>query len=496
MSRYQVSLSRRVIRRLHPDFLSFTIDTSVLIGGRWWGRSRKMAEGLSVDRVSPLDLGDPKLVYLAKSLGPALLRVGGTEADRIRYGFLKEAGNPGGESPGETPSRSEEVFVLKKKLWESLADFLREAGLQLLFTVAAGPESRDSQGRWIPQDTIRLISYTIRKKIPVAGWEFGNEVNAFPFIYGPQGGVSGSRYAREFAQFASLVRSLHPRGLRVGPASAIWPLVGEPHPLIPALCRSPAAPEVDVLSFHYYPQQSSRGPLAVRRASKRALLHGRTLDGIGRWIRSIRRSQKKGAAQAQLWVTELGHALYGGEPGLSDTGISTPWWLDQLGYLAYAGVDKVFRQSLVGSDYGLLDQETFQPRPDYYASFFWKKIIGSHVLEKPQVLGRDRKLRAWLFTGHAQVGGVWLVLINLHWNRAAQVEVPAPVVRRAVLSCPEASGWQSLQVNGVTADSDLILNWESLGVQQKYGLRPLTEQPLVNEVVLPPLGCAFVQVNL
>ena len=52
-------------------------------------------------------------------------------------------------------------------------------------------------------------------------------------------------------------------------------------------------------------------------------------------------------------MTETGHALYGGEPGLSDTYLSSIWWLDQLGLLAREGVSRVFRQSLVGSDYGL-----------------------------------------------------------------------------------------------------------------------------------------------
>ncbi|MGA2612961.1 MAG: hypothetical protein ABSG38_05870 [Spirochaetia bacterium] len=41
----------------------------------------------------------------------------------------------------------------------------------------------------------------------------------------------------------------------------------------------------------------------------------------------------------------------------------------------------MFRQSLVGSDYGLLDQNSFAPRPDYYASFLWKRLMGNRVFK-------------------------------------------------------------------------------------------------------------------
>lgn len=61
--------------------------------------------------------------------------------------------------------------------------------------------------------------------------------------------------------------------------------------------------------------------------------------------------------------------------------LSSIWWLDQLGLLAREVVSRVFRQSLVGSDYGLLDQNSFAPRPDYYASFLWKRLMGNRVFK-------------------------------------------------------------------------------------------------------------------
>jgi len=452
----------------------------VLIGGRWWGSSKGTKEGLSVDRVDPLDLDQPSLSRWAKPLAPAILRVGGTEADRIRYGFRHD----GPEELGH-PAHHKDSFVLKGKLWERLNPWAADQGFSVLFTVSAGPESRDEQGRWIPAQAERLLRNTARKEYPIAGWEFGNEVNAYPFLYGLSRSVSNRRYVEEFAIFADLVRRLAPGTRTVGPASAIWPLIGEPNPLIPALGRSPASAALDVLSFHYYPQQSSRGRVAIRRAKETTLLSARSLDGMLRWIRHARRSLARGpAARAPLWITEAGHALYGGEPGLSDTWLSTPWWLDQLGMAAHAGVQAVFRQSLVGSDYGLLDQRDHSPRPDYFATLLWKTRMGPLVMARPRVEGRDRKLRAW-HHGRAD-GGSTLLLINLNRRKTVDVDVHGKVGGVLVLEPLDGPTSKTAVLNGVPLTA-------ATGLKTVKNARAGT--PPDGPVKLPPLACAFVELE-
>lgn len=478
MIHYRVAPDWRVVRTLVPWFLSMTIDTSVLIGGRWWGESKGTKEGLSRDRVSPLNLKHPDLSYWAKPLSPALLRVGGTEADRIRYGFRHD-----GPDLPEPPSP--ETFILTGKLWERLNDWARDQGFQILFTVAAGPESRDSEGRWDPRDAERLIRNTLRKGYPVVGWEFGNEVNAYPFLYGWSRSLTNRRYIEDFAVFADLVRRLAPGTKTVGPASAVWPLVGEPNPLLPALGRSPAAAFLDVMSFHFYPQQSSRGRVAVRRAKENTLLNARNLDGVLRWVRHGRRSLSRGPAHADpLWITEMGHALYGGEPGISDTWLSTPWWLDQLGLLAHAGVEAVFRQSLVGGDYGLLDPDDFSPRPDYFASVLWKLRMGPLVFGRPKVHGRDRRLRAW---HHGRPdGSSCVLLVNLHRRKWASVTVEGEVRGRLVLEPDGSHKSQTALLNGLP-----LVGSEGLRTLWASGAGPTVP----GAVDLPPLGCAFVELG-
>jgi heparanase 1 len=438
------------------------------------------------------------LAKWAACLAPAILRVGGTEADRVRYGFKKEI--PPSEAwelvkpshgsreitPVPPPLRT---FVFKKKLWKRLCRFASQNNLRLLFTLGAGPESRDARGRWVPDDALRLLSYSGRKKLPVFAWEFGNEVNAFPFLFGLKHGVSAQRYSQDFAVFADLVHRIVPGSLAVGPSSAIWPLIGEPHPIIPRLCKSSSAPQIDALSFHYYPQQSSRGPFAVRRARENTLFSARVLNGAQRWVNYVRRQQAgTPAANAPLWITETGHALYGGEPGVSDTWLSTPWWLDQLGLLATAGVERVFRQALVGSDYGLLDEKTYEPRSDFYASFLWKKLIGTTVFPAPQVLGKDRKLRAWHLGG--QEGRSWVLLINLNLKQVAQVELSAPCDRFLLLEPDGKPRSAQILLNGQPVDPELATGWNKPRVRAHFKLDTPPHLD-AGPFSLPPLSCAF-----
>ena len=356
--------------------------------------------------------------------------MGGNEGDagRSRFGY-----DGTGEKAVLDP-------VLKRRFWKSINSLARHAGFTILFTINAGPRNRDENGAWKDKQARKLIEYTAKKKYPVTAWELGNEVNGFLFIHGIRHRVGAAQYVRDFAVFASLVREVHPGARAVGPASAVWPVLGEPDRIIPTLGRSSAAGPDDAISWHYYPQQSSRGGFATRRAAERMLLSPRRLDGILRYVRKIR----KAARGREIWLTETGHALYGGQPGLSDTYASTPWWLDELGLLAREGITRVFRQTLTGSDYGLLDQDTFGPRPDFYASFLWKRLMGRKAYPAPCIDGPDRKLRVYIHNSADDSGKFRMLVINLG-AVSASTSVPGRIRDRYILT-PEG-GFTSKRVN-------------------------------------------------
>jgi heparanase 1 len=502
----------RPCRVLHPHFLSFTIDISVILGGHWWGQSKEIVQGVASDRAEKLNLKDRRLRAYARLLAPAMIRIGGTEADRVKYKPGKKAVAelyPQALIPGdnvlEDPQNHKDdyEYTLTKGLWKRLHGFIKKTGMELLFTISAGLSDRDKDGVWQETNARKLIAYSVKKKHPVAAWEFGNEINGFPFIYGWSKRITPRQYERDLARFGHLVKSLSPGSLIVGPASAVWPVIGEPYPIIKGLCKSPSAIFLDAVSWHYYPLQSSRGKIAIKRVSGQRLLSPRALDEISRWNKRVNASLKRvnkirpESAPSENWLTETGHALYGGEPGVSDTFISTLWWLDELGLLAREGTARVFRQSLIGANYGLLDEQTLEPRPDFYASFLWKRLMGNSVYTPHSTPPEYSKVRFYL---HTEEGGiVTLLAINLDKKRDADLVLKAPVntvprvKERYLLQGNRGPASKTMLLNGVPIENDLAFQWGKKKTVRKYGIRPSTELEPSLRFTLPPLSILFLR---
>ena len=82
-----------------------------------------------------------------------------------------------------------------------------------------------------------------------------------------------------------------------------------------------------------------------------------------------------------IWLGETGSAQVGGQPEVSGRWAAALWWLDQLGALARCSHEVQVRQTLCGADYGLLDEGTLEPTPEYWASVLWKRLMGEHVYD-------------------------------------------------------------------------------------------------------------------
>jgi hypothetical protein len=81
-----------------------------------------------------------------------------------------------------------------------------------------------------------------------------------------------------------------------------------------------------------------------------------------------------------LWITETADAACGGNPWAS-TFLDVFRYLDSHTRLAKQGVRVIAHNTLASSDYGLLDENTFNPRPNYWAALLWRKLTGPTVLE-------------------------------------------------------------------------------------------------------------------
>lgn len=399
------------ISQTDPRYLSVALDTASVLGGAFWSKGGATASAYGDRDVPALDLAAPALVERARALAPAYLRIGGTAADTVDYQLDAERPLPKGDK-----------LRLTRRRWEQIAAFSRALDFPLLFTLNAGPATRDARGAWTSTNAAALVSAAAAD--PVAIWELGNEINAFPLMHGLTRGVSGEQFGADVRAARAFLDGAGSRARLAAPACAYWPVLGEVHGVLQDALRHGGG-ALQIVTWHYYPQQSRRCPAAVRRAGPEVLLDPDHLDELARWAKVVRAARDASAPKAELWLGETGNAQCGGEPGVSDAFAGSLWWIDELGLAAATGHRVVVRQSLVGSDYGLLDPETLEPRPDYWASLLWKRAMGTRVL---RTRSTSKQVRAYAHcAARGPSGAVALALVNLDRDAPADVSVPWPL---------------------------------------------------------------------
>lgn len=444
---------QQVAAEVDERFLSFAIDTAQVVGGEFWA-PRGQGEGmLSTHAVGRYDFARPQLRRLAAALAPAYLRIGGTDADRTIYHLADGA-------PPALPRGAR--WVLTRQRWDEVNEFAQAMDLRVAFTLNAGPSARDANGDWDPESARGLISYSRAHGYPVDVWELGNEVNAFPILH--RRWLSVDRYAGDLTRARGLIRELGSPARLAGPSSAFWPILGELRSFSVPLLEQ-AGPVLDIVSWHYYPQQSHRCPVATRRARTDRMLSPDQLADVEKWAARIEGSVRAHAPKATMWLGETGSAQCGGEPGLSDAFADSLWWMDEMGRVARRGHAVVVRQTLSGSDYGLIDDRTLAPNPSYWASWLWRNLMGNRALAVSQPSAPAVRIYAHCTREGAPLaskGAVTALMVNVDPEAPAEVELgaPGPV---AVLR---------LEADGLGART-VRLNGERLGVAPDGGPPPV-----------------------
>lgn len=384
------------IAELDEKFISFSVDASQLAGGNWWS-----PEG-TTEIVPPYDFERPRLRRLAAELAPAYLRLGGSEADVIFYNLS--------DPPLDTIP---EPYTLEmtREIFDRACDFAREGGHEIFFTLNAGPGPRDQEGRWTPDQARELIEYAKSVSCPVTVWELGNEINGFSLFHGGGFRVEGDEYALDMARARELIDEVDPGSKLAGPSSFFWPVIGEISPIMPDFMAN-GGELVDVVTWHYYPQQSDRCPAATRPAEEYTMMEPDNLDEVLIWAGEVESLSQEHAPQAEVWLGETGNAQCGGQRGISDRFVAGFWWLDQLGQMARRGHRLVVRQTLSGSDYQLIDEETLEPNPDYYSSLLFKRLMGTRVLDAGPS-EPSRSIRAYAHCTPGATGALTFLVINL-----------------------------------------------------------------------------------
>jgi Glycosyl hydrolase family 79, N-terminal domain len=436
-----VDLSRSpVVARVSPRYVSFAVDLDQVVGGLFWNQAPGATGKV---QVTPYDFARPRLMALTRALAPAYLRISGTAADGTYYDLSR--------APTHTPP-PRYSRILTRAEWDAVNRFALALNLQIFLGVDAGPGPRDAAGNWTSTDAAWLLGYTASRHYPLAAVEFGNEPNLFSITGGMPASYGAADYVRDLGAFRGVLKAIEPHVLLTGPAAfynnagteffntSFGPLASE---ILPA-----AGNLYDAITWHAYPAASSRCRSSGASPVPADPLAPAYLDGIVNSYADTRTLDRAYAGDRPVWYGEGASAFCGGQQGYSDRWEATFWYLNALGALSQRGVQVFVRQTLSGSDYGLINEATLQPNTDYWAALLWHRLMGVRILQ-PRVLKAPARLR--VFAACSRSGrGVTLLALNLDARHAVQLKLEGSGRREVYLATSPQLLSPLVELNGRT----------------------------------------------
>ncbi len=483
------------IGTIEERFQAYNVEMLEVTGGRFWKpykdiqteankqpasrQSGSTPAGMNPNLYEyrpPIDLSNPRLRKLAAALGPTYVRVSGTWANTT---YFYDANGPAPTMPPRGFSG-----VLTRKQWKGVIDFSYAVNARIITSFATSPGTRDASGVWTPEQARQFLSYTKSAGGEIAAAEFMNEPTAAAMGGAPKG-YDAAAYARDIGVFRPFLKQTAPEIIFLGPGS-----VGEGGSLsLPpssGFIRSEdllkdTGPVFDVFSYHLYAAVSQRcasmGPAS--QTTSNAALSDEWLsrpDKINAFYAGLRDRFDPGK---QLWITETADAACGGNPWAS-TFLDTFRYLDSHARLAQQGVRVIAHNTLASSDYGLLDENTFAPRPNYWAALLWRKLMGTTVLKPDVSLTPSLHLYAQCLRNVP--GGVALLAINTDRNASQKLDVSANS-ERYTLTAPKLE------------DGRVDLNGEELKLGSGDSIPSLTPVPTHSgQITLAPASITFLAI--
>ena len=450
------------IATVDPRFQSYNVEMAEVVGGTFWkpytpesiaamkaekasnaaggvvGQNKTMFEARP-----PINLDNARLRKLAAALGPAYVRVSGTWANSVYFADTV--------TPPKTAPKGFEG-VLTRADWKNVFAFARAADAKVVtsFTISAGV--RNKEGVWTPVEARKFVDYTKSIGGHIAAAEFFNEPD-MPVYGGAPKGYTAQDYARDFAVFRKFARSDAPDMKIVGPGSVgegvLMPQMAAGQGLADGLVKTTDMlsakpnPKFDIFSYHFYGAASMRcTAMGAQTTAEDALsepwlaLAGKSWDF---YVKGLRDQFDPGKP---VWITETADAACGGNPWAA-TFLDTFRYLDQHALLVQRGVAVIFHNTLASSEYGLLDANTFEPRPNYWAALLWNRLMGTTVLNA----GASRPgLHVYAQCTKGHPGGVTVLAINNSRTEPSTLDLPM-ASQRYTLSAARLEDTQ-VQLNG------------------------------------------------
>jgi glycosyl hydrolase family 79 len=373
----------------------------------------------------PIDLTNARLRKLAAALGPAYVRVSGTWANTT---YFPDTDRASVDPPSGFGS------VLTHQQWRGVVNFSKAVDAGIVTSFATGVGTRNAQGVWTAEQAKRFLAYTrsIGGRIVAAEWMNEPTLAA---MGGAPAGYSAADYGRDFKILHAFARQSAPEMLILGPGS-----VGETADDRGVTSGSGSAgalktrdmlvasmpAHVDAFSYHHYGAVSLRCAAQDHQTTpERALSEEwlRRTDETLAFYRTLRNEFEPGRP---FWLTETADAACGGNPW-ANTFLDTFRYLDQLGRLAKQDVKVVAHNTLVASDYGLLNDKTLEPKPNYWGALLWRRLMGTTVLESGVPIQEGLHVYAHCLRGTP--GGVALLAVNNSRTRPTSLTLPVEADR-------------------------------------------------------------------
>lgn len=446
-------------------YQSYNVEMLEVTGGRFWRpygpeleaalRQPAPASASSSDTPSgmnpalyqyrpPIDLTNARLRKLAAALGPAYVRVSGTWANTTYFPETEQA--PANPPPGFGG-------VLTHAQWKGVVDFSKAVDAGIVTSFAIGTGTRNQQGVWTPDLAKRWLDFTQSVDGRIAAAEWMNEPTLAAMGGAPEG-YDAAAYGRDFKIFHAFAKQAAPDMQIIGPGSVgettgDWGVAsgyGSAGLLKTRDMLAASQPaHVDGFSYHHYGAVSLRcistGP-RTQTTPEAAL----TEDWLGRTDQTLafyKKARDEFEPGRPFWLTEVADAACGGNPW-ANTFLDTFRYLDQLGRLAKQEVKVVAHNTLVASDYGLLNDRTLEPKPNYWGALLWRRLMGPTVLETGVPIREGLHLYAHFLRGTP--GGVALLAINNSRTQATTITLPSEA-DRYTLSAQQLEA-RNVQLNG------------------------------------------------
>ncbi|WP_229583562.1 hypothetical protein [Paracoccus sp. S-4012] len=326
-----------------------------------------------------------------------------------------------------------------------------DAGIATSMPICAG--TRDAQGIWTPDQTRKWFEFTRAVGGEIAAAEYFNEPTVAGMGGAPEG-YDGEAYGRDFDIFRKFAEEFAPDMLIHGPGSvgettegALIDYGNAGFITTPDLLSGMGygVKALDAFSFHHYAAVSIRCEGVGPQTTVDAALSEEWLSGVGSTMDFYRQQRDLSVPDAPLWNTETGETACGGNPW-AKTFLDTFRYLDQLGRSAKGGVTVHFHNTLAASDYALISDQDFSPRPSYWAALLWRNLMGTTVLDAQVPLQAGQHVYAHCLRGTP--GGVAVLAINNDPSVPRTLNLPVDG-ERYTLSAAELQA-EEVQLNGRT----------------------------------------------